>query len=344
MNLENSRPDFVLETNDTTVPAIAIFTDGHAYHATVAHNRLADDAAKRQVLRDTGRVVLAVTAADVVAAENGVSTPPPWYHPKLVQKLISRQAFMASPAAYDELRGGPVDRLIDWISAPSPTNATIVARAVPLFPTAAAATVTTPADVSLAEAARSLLLDLTPTGSGGRPVKIWRSGACALAVEMVGPTVHAALVLDDREAVLDAGHADAWREWLRLSNALALRDWPTVITTTGLAAVPKPAPAPSTVPDLAPEWQEIFERAAPGIEQDLIAALARAGGLPLPEVGAEGPDGIPIDLSWPDLQIAVAMPQMPAEDRDDLIAAGWQLVEPSPDVIVTALAGAGGNQ
>jgi hypothetical protein len=151
-------------------------------------------------------------------------------------------------------------------------------------------------------------------------------------------------VLDDREAVLDAGHADAWREWLRLSNALALRDWPTVITTTGLAALPEPARAPLTGPELAPKWQEIFDRAAPGVEQELVAELARAGGLPLPEVGAEGPDGIPIDLSWPGLQVAVAMPHMPAEDRDDLTAAGWQLVEPRVDVIATALAGAGGNQ
>ena len=342
VNLENSRPDFVLETDDITVPAVAIFTDGHAYHASVAHNRLADDAAKRQILRDTGRVVLAVTATDVAAAETGTVTPPSWYNPNLVQKLITRQAFMASPAAYDGLRGGPIDRLIDWISAPSPSNATVVARAVPLLPTAA--TVAVPAGVSLAEAARSVLLDLMPPGSGGRPVRIWRSGACALAVEMVGPSVHAALVLDDRESVLDAGHAEAWREWLRLSNALALRDWPTVVTTTGLAAKPEPVATPSTGPELASEWQEIFDQAAPGVEQDLVAELARAGGLPLPEVGAEGPDGIPIDLSWPELQIAVAMPPMPAEDRDDLVAAGWRLVEPRVDVIVTALAGAGGTQ
>ncbi|OZM79674.1 DEAD/DEAH box helicase [Pseudonocardia sp. MH-G8] len=343
VNLQNSRPDFILETNDTTVPVVAIFTDGRAYHATVAHNRLADDAAKRQILRDTGRVVLAVTAADVVAAEKGTSAPPSWYNPKLVQKLITRQAFMASPAAYDGLRGGPVDWLIDWISRPSPTNTMTVARAVPLFPTAAAATVTLPDGASLTEAVRSVLLDVTATGPGGRPVKVWRSGACALAVEAVGASVHTALVLDDREAVLDSGHVEAWREWLRLSNALALRDWPTVITTTGLAAAsePVPTPAPTANSELTPEWQQIFDKAAPGVERELVAELARTGGLPLPKVGAEGPDGIPIDLSWPALQVAVAMPHMPAEDRADLTTAGWHLVEPGADVIATALADAG---
>src|SRR5262249_25489872 len=51
VNVANSKPDFVLDTNDTTVPTVAIFTDGHTFHATQAHNRLADDATKRDILR-----------------------------------------------------------------------------------------------------------------------------------------------------------------------------------------------------------------------------------------------------------------------------------------------------
>ncbi|MHA6630904.1 DEAD/DEAH box helicase [Pseudonocardia sichuanensis] len=343
VNLENSRPDFVLETNDTTVPAVAIFTDGRAYHATVAHNRLADDAEKRQNLRDTGRIVVSVTAPDIAEAEKGTAMPPSWYNPKLVQSLIKRQPFMASPAAYDGLRGGPVDWLLDWITTPSPTNVMTVARAVPLFPTAAATSVTLPDAMPLAQAARSVLLDIALPDSGTRPIKIWRAGACALVVEMVGPTVHAALVLDDRDAALDAGHGDAWREWLRLSNALALRDWPTVITTTGLSAASEPIVGPAVQPDeeFASEWQEAVEQAAAGLERDLVSELARTGDLPVPTVGGEGPDGIMIDLSWPALQIAVDMPHMPTEDRDDLIAAGWQLVEPGADVIAAVLSSAG---
>ena len=100
----------MLETDDTAVPAVAIFTDGRTFHATVAHNRLADDAAKRQILRDTGRIVLAVTAADVQQAEEGTVTPPPWFAETTVQQLISLPPFMATPAAYAGLRDGP-DRL-----------------------------------------------------------------------------------------------------------------------------------------------------------------------------------------------------------------------------------------
>ena len=54
VNVEDSRPDFLLETNDMNVPAVAIFTDGRAFHATAALNRLADDASKRANLRDAG--------------------------------------------------------------------------------------------------------------------------------------------------------------------------------------------------------------------------------------------------------------------------------------------------
>ncbi len=342
VNLENSRPDFVLETNDTTVPAVAIFADGRVYHATVAHNRLADDATKRQILRDTGRIVLSVTAADIAAAEKNQTDAPAWYDARRVQVLITRPDFMASPAAYDGLRGGPVDWLLDWIDSPSPTNVMTVARAVPLFPGPTTTSVL-PADMTLAQAARSALLGTALPDADGRPVRIWRSGACALAVELVGQTVHTALVLDDRDTALDASHGDAWREWLRLANALALRDWPTAITTTSLSVVSEPVAAPGAQPvlEFAPAWQVAFEQAAAGLERNLVAELALTGDLPVPAVGGEGPEGIMIDLSWPDLRIAVAMPHMPAEDREDLIAAGWRLVEPGADAIAAALSGAG---
>lgn len=343
VNLENSKPDFVLETNDTSVPAVAIFVDGRAFHASVAHNRLADDAAKREILRDTGRVVLAFTAADVQDIEQGNTSPPPWFAEAIVQQLISQPPFMATPAAYAGLRAGPIDWLIDWISAPSPANIRTVARAVPmlLLPHAAAASL--PDDVRLEDAARSVLLGETMPGSGSRPVRIWRSGACALAVEPAGSVITAALVLDDRDGSLDSTHVESWQEWLRLSNALALRDWPTVITTTSRISTAAKPPAPKPVDETADmpiAWAEAYEESSPGAERDLVVALARHGSLVPPKVGSEGPQGIPLDLSWPDLRIAVALSAMPDQDRIDLEEAGWRVILPAPDAIATALADA----
>ena len=39
-----SRPDFVLSSSQGGLPPVAIFTDGWRYHASPAHNRIADDA------------------------------------------------------------------------------------------------------------------------------------------------------------------------------------------------------------------------------------------------------------------------------------------------------------
>src|SRR5207249_488672 len=112
-------------------------------------------------------------------------------------------------AAYAGLRAGPVDRLVEWISAPSATNLRTVARAVPMFLLAQATQVRLPDDLRLEDAARAVLLDEALPGHGTWPVGIWRSGACAVAIEPVGPIIKAALLLDDRDGSVDAAHVDS---------------------------------------------------------------------------------------------------------------------------------------
>jgi hypothetical protein len=153
-------------------------------------------------------------------------------------------------------------------------------------------------------------------------------------------------VLDDRDQALDATHADAWRLWLQLANAMSLRDWPTVITTASrvgspAAEVAAPEPAASDgLPDGVDEsWASAYESAASGVERDLIRLLAAHGELKAPLIGAEGPDGIPMDICWPNLRVAVDLYDMPDQDRSDLHSAGWQVVKPEPDAIIAALSG-----
>lgn len=340
VNLENSRPDFVLETNDTTVPTVAIFTDGRSFHAVPSRNRLADDAAKREILRDTGRIVLAVTAQDIADAEQGLTNDPSWYSKNMVTKLIAKPAFLATPTAYDGLRTGPITWLTNWVTAPKPADIATVAKAVPMFFNGGTAAGYAD-DVSLAAIGRATLTGeaLPP---GGRKVVVHKRGALAIVIEPKKSTVDVALVLDDRDEAFDASHAEAWQLWLQLSNALALRDWPTAITTTSLTAAvatrpPTPEPANDGLPDGVDErWVAAYQAAAPGAERSLIAVLAAAG-MDAPQVGAEGPQGIPMDLSWPRLHVAVAFYEMPDEDQADLHAAGWDVVQPDADVIVAAL-------
>lgn len=107
-------------------------------------------------------------------------------------------------------------------------------------------------------------------------------------------------------------------------------------------AAPTPAPPPATgalPPGAGKDWASAYESAAPGVERELIRLLAAHGGLDAPKVGAEGPHGIPIDISWPHRHIAVSVYAMPDEDRDDLNAAGWSVVAADPDAIIAALVG-----
>ena len=76
-----ARPDFTCLRPAGRAP-IAVFIDGRRYHATRAHNRLADDAAKRERLRAAGYRVIAVGAEDLGGPWN-----PTWLDDDAVARL-----------------------------------------------------------------------------------------------------------------------------------------------------------------------------------------------------------------------------------------------------------------
>src|SRR5262249_891014 len=112
--LTGSKPDFVLSSTQANLPTVAIFTDSALYHASVSHNRIADDAYKRQVLRDGGAIVLAVTATDVQNATTGTRDVPPWLHDRVVAELMSSSISISNDVV-DAVRKGPIDLLLAWI-------------------------------------------------------------------------------------------------------------------------------------------------------------------------------------------------------------------------------------
>jgi len=327
--IENSKPDFLLETNDTQVPAVAIFVDGRTYHATPQHNRMAEDAGKREVLRGTGRLVLSVSAADL----NDPGAPS-WFGQAMVGSLIAQQQLMTAPAAYQRLRLGPVDWLLEWVLAPAPDETRVTARAVPLFLMNGATRLLVAEDLTLEGIATDVLTG-SATPSGVRPVAVWRDGPLVAAFEMVGNTVRVAVVLDDRADSIDGAHGDGWRSWLRLSNALALRDWPTVVTTVSrVASGADVEPDTGVDLDLPLAWRPLYQAAREGIERELVFALAVLPNVAVPVLGFEGPDGIPIDIAWPGRRLAIALEGMPDVDRSDLRAAGWTVLDPLVDAVL----------
>jgi len=57
----------------------------------------------------------------------------------------------------------------------------------------------------------------------------------------------------------------------------------------------------------------------------------------VPVLGFEGPEGIPVDIAWPQARLAIAVDGMPEADRDDLRAAGWTVLEPTDSPIDTVI-------
>ena len=102
-----ARPDFTCLRPAGRAP-IAVFIDGRRYHATRAHNRLADDAAKRERLRAAGYRVIAVGAEDLGGPWN-----PAWLDDDAVARLKNGslgpvRAGAVTDRAIAAWRGGPV--------------------------------------------------------------------------------------------------------------------------------------------------------------------------------------------------------------------------------------------
>lgn len=70
----------------------------------------------------------------------------------------------------------------------------------------------------------------------------------------------------------------------------------------------------------------------------LLPALVRADA-PLPEIGAELPNGVTAEMAWPNEHVAVVYADMDAADITELLEAGWTAVRANvePQIVVDAL-------
>jgi hypothetical protein len=65
-----TRTDFTFTRVDGPTQRVHVYLDGHRFHATAQHNRIADDAAKRSTLRAHGDLVFQISWDDVAAFEH----------------------------------------------------------------------------------------------------------------------------------------------------------------------------------------------------------------------------------------------------------------------------------
>ena len=89
------------------------------------------------------------------------------------------------------------------------------------------------------------------------------------------------------------------------------------------------------VSGLPPEWHEVYESALPD-ERALLRELAIAG-VPVPTVGHETTEGLPLPVSWPEFRVALSE-GLTDDDMVELSEAGWTLVDHDAADVVDAIA------
>lgn len=335
--MHGSKPDFVL-TSSSNVPQVAIFCDGFTFHATNApsRNRIADDAAKRAVLRAAGIRVLAITQADVDAYVNHKSlSEPRWFSAHHANTFMPQ--FNYDTASLHTLVAGPLAWLASWIQQPAHPPLRHLADALPSFLVSGPAHAQLTSSHDLAAAAGSLLRgDGWPGATGSEASWWWQQGHLGAVVRWRRlKAIDIALVLDDRAEALEADdYRESWQEWLRLSNWLGLRAPAAQTQILALSTIPR-ANAPHQDVSYARGWTRAIEYSY-GKGADLGRVLAELDVAPPDLVGEEMGSGVVAEFLWKHGRVVVVLDPRPG-DAEELAAEGWQLVPPDPQAICSAL-------
>lgn len=105
-NIAGTLPDFLVKRMDATGPEIAIYLDGFQFHASAQHNNIANDAAKRAVVRGEGRLVWNLTWDDVEQFHRAVTAETPSVPP---DRVLMTPAARIEAKKIQHLRGGAID-------------------------------------------------------------------------------------------------------------------------------------------------------------------------------------------------------------------------------------------
>nr|WP_245325760.1 DEAD/DEAH box helicase [Paeniglutamicibacter terrestris] len=341
VDLHGTRPDFLLKAPDPNIPDLAIYTDGYQFHASPEHNRLADDARKRDILRAHGVIPWAVTWQDVEAfsSPDSVSAPPAWANAQLNMKLQAK--FSPSASLMALLGRDAMTQLWHWIHEPDSYAWGKFSELVPFMLRTTAGGNTDPDAVP--HLAQELARGGSPTLPAGAAVFWTRQlGSVAFACAAPGQspsTFSVGLSLDDRTETVERDSFDeSWREWLRLSNLMAFKTIGLSISTVGLEIAESSIDEASTRKghvDLPSGWEGLLEEALED-ERVLLVALANAGVDTPPDLGLESVSGYVLSLAWLDRKIGVLLDD-DSDARESLEAEGWTIIGPDVAAILRTL-------
>jgi hypothetical protein len=301
-------------------------------------------------------IVVGITARDVEHAQAGTFAAPGWLSDPVIAILMgSGVAFR--PQNVEAIRRGPIDFLLSWIQNPDVDGHRALANYLPLLfaQTAVSHFALDPA-ADMAQEAALRLTDphhVTLVGDAPNSAWWWTAGPVGLLVRSAGEIpglarMDTALVIDDRAEQLASQDqaADGWREWLRIANALNLREQPTTITAVTEVSghgVPEPVKHATVRDDAAvlpAEWRAAHEDGtiAERVLIEEFVRLAAGEPIPAPVVGHEV-DGLPVDLAWPDKKIAVFLDLalLDPGDRLALESDEWRIFPDDPAAVLAAL-------
>jgi ATP-dependent helicase YprA (DUF1998 family) len=307
-----TRPDFLVERLDGPARAIALYSDGFAYHASPAHREtLGDDARKRHGVRTSGRLVWSVDWQDVesfrvaVMAE-GAKQPPSraLLSPAQDKVLKDVQHARGGALAPDTIACNPLRGLMRYLADPDDADWRRLARSA--VAGAMSGIEPAPTDGALAfrgETLHGTRLDATldTTGQGGTNDERW-------TVRLV--------VADDEAAAEHTEHRERWRDWLHWGNVLQFLDGDgcqALITTTGLESELEVDldTVPVTTAEADPQdgaltaaVEEDIQLADPAVQALLRTLAAEPGGRGF-VVGEETDDGGLLEVAWPEARVAI---------------------------------------
>lgn len=342
-----SRPDFKLECADPTIPAVLIFADGQRFHSTQTINRIADDARKREVLRNAGHRVLSVTWDDLERAQKPGRDSDIYLHRWIKRSRIREMAsarFGLGSTQLEFIKMNPMKMLLLWMKNHATTAKTLetVGTCIPFF-----AMLTGHRNEAQYDHEHRLADALAQRGVTA-PVNFHRSGAALMAMWGMHGAV---LSLDDSpEAVASEEFVQSWRDWLHLGNVIGFapaEKRAEITSRSSLSSAVTPAASmlvdliqPSEAAGMSEVWQTLLEAATTTAgEKQQLMKLAQRGTIQAPEVGYETSDGIPLSLSWPEQKIVLDI-GLEEDDYELLRDDEWTIVAPDIDAVEAALKGA----
>lgn len=249
--MEYTRTDFTFERVDGPKQSVTVYLDGHRFHATSKHNRIAADGLKRNRLRAEGHLVFQITWDDLDLFEGkGAARTEPVWRPESgnemeVAKDIYENLGGSRSALEEAVYANPMDTLLAYLREPdnglwgrrvqAMVAGTLAGGALPLAQGVARDTARGVVESALVARAKGLkpAESTSPAASGeDAPIMVLHrtdeSGFCLLQAfdlredQDLGKTRWSVLVIldDTNEALREDGHKRSWHTWLYWSNLL----------------------------------------------------------------------------------------------------------------------------